>query len=223
MQNIIEWLEDHSLPKNALCKFSTEDDSVSVTELHNDSQFYAAELHRLGIKSGDKVGLFFDNSPCYLTVLLAIWRLNAIAVPLTPKNLRQCRYAREYAVTDQGCRIKLLIHSVATSEDVLIEWMRLCNGLAINLEHFKNLAPQAGRHIIINHFKSNQPDDIAVYKIPHHAGSTMNDCLLTHRMIWQWVASTHHDSCEPGTLTLSSMVANLLSLVSLPLVAGTCA
>lgn len=55
---------------------------LTYTELANRTRRFAAGLCELGIKSGDRVGLFFPSSPDAVISLLAICYLGAIAVPL---------------------------------------------------------------------------------------------------------------------------------------------
>ncbi|KPJ96497.1 MAG: hypothetical protein AMJ53_00465 [Gammaproteobacteria bacterium SG8_11] len=193
MNNIIQWLEQSSKTINK--------------ELLGQSVAYAVELCRLGVKPGDKVGVFFDNSPTYVSMLLAIWRLNAVVAPLAPKSLRQSRYVKKTALTTERYRIKVLIYSGSTNEEVLLEWMRLCDALAFSLDHFQQ--GFMSTHATIGHYEHIQPEDIAVFKIPQTEDVSMQDELITHAMLLQHLT-------ESTGLT-SHFTTKLLSLITLPL------
>lgn len=59
---------------------TTED--LTYGELRHDSERFAAALHRLGIRSGDRVATLMGKGRAYLVTLMAIWRLGAVYVPL---------------------------------------------------------------------------------------------------------------------------------------------
>ena len=203
MNNIIQWFEENS--------------KLTHGELHTQSVAFAAELCRLGIKHGDKVGVFFDKSASYLAMLLAIWRLNAVVVPLSPKSLRHSRYFKTHDLTNHDSRIKLFIHSACTHEDVLLEWMRHSDAFAYPLEYFTDPAIPVVKPVVVTHFKFIQVDDVAVYKIPDHESVEQGDLILTHGELIQSVEQSVVDSQHSGSFTLSTIISNLLSLVTLPI------
>ena len=46
----------------------------------------AAALQALGLKAGDRVGIAMKNSPSYIEILYACWRLGLVAVPMNAKG-----------------------------------------------------------------------------------------------------------------------------------------
>jgi acyl-CoA synthetase (AMP-forming)/AMP-acid ligase II len=217
MNNIVQWLDENSAFKNECWQFPTEHGEVPARRLQAQSVAVASELYRLGVKKGDKVGLFFDNTSYYLAMLLAIWRLNAVVVPLAPKSLQQSRFARQTALIESDFRIKWLVYSSSTHEDVLLEWMRLCDALAFHLDHFKNMAGAAATRLTMDAAKCINDDDIAVVKIPNNAYTQANDTVLTHGMLVQQLNETRVDSHLPLSMVTSMFASKLLSLVTLPL------
>lgn len=203
MNSIIQWFEENSQSSHGV--------------LHSQSVAYAAELCRLGVKRGDQVGVFFDKSASYLAMLLAVWRLNAVVVPLSPKSLRQSRYAKAHRLTKHADPIKLLIHSACTQEEVLLEWMRQCEGFAYPLEYFTDQVIPALESVVVAHYKFIKADDIAVRKIPDHESAEQRDSVLTHGELLQCVKQSDADLQYPGSIALSTIVSNLLSLVTLPI------
>jgi len=59
--------------------------SWSYAELDALSRRYAAGLAGLGIRRGDRVAVFAENSPEVVAALLGHWRLGAIHVPVNPR------------------------------------------------------------------------------------------------------------------------------------------
>lgn len=59
--------------------------TITFAELDQMSRRAAQGLHELGVKPGDRVGLWLPNSPAYLTLLFACARLGAIAVAINTR------------------------------------------------------------------------------------------------------------------------------------------
>jgi len=60
-----------------------EDDAiVSYEALRKQTVEYAAQLERLNLQSGQRVGLRLPNSIQYVALTFALWRINAVVVPI---------------------------------------------------------------------------------------------------------------------------------------------
>jgi long-chain acyl-CoA synthetase len=57
---------------------------ISAAECSRLVDGLAAGLHALGVRRGDRVGLFLQNDPQFVLATLAVWRLGAITVPSNP-------------------------------------------------------------------------------------------------------------------------------------------
>jgi long-chain acyl-CoA synthetase len=57
---------------------------ISATECARLVDGMARGLHRLGVRAGDRVGLFLQNDPQFVLASLAVWTLGAITVPANP-------------------------------------------------------------------------------------------------------------------------------------------
>lgn len=218
MDHIIQWLEDNSRVNPPTGDFAVGNIAASLSGLQAESMRYAAELYNLGVKRGDKIGVFFDRGPSYLAMLIAIWRLNAVVVPLSPKSMQQIRYAEEHELASSGCRFKLLIHNDATSEDVLIQWMRLCEGAAYSMNYFNHSAQPVPTSGVTKLWKTSKTQDIAVYKIPQQGVVEPGDCILSHEQLFRYLQLSECDCSQPDPRHLSLVISDLLSLVTLPLV-----
>ncbi|MFG3097994.1 class I adenylate-forming enzyme family protein [Streptomyces sp. NPDC048202] len=65
------------------------DGALSVRELDSATDALAAAFEARGTKRGDRVGVYLQNVPGYVLVLLALWKLGATALGLNPMYRRQ--------------------------------------------------------------------------------------------------------------------------------------
>src|ERR1700688_4901331 len=72
------------------------DTPIGFAEIHDEAQRIAGYLEqRCGVRKGDRVLLYMQNSPQFVIAYYGILRANAVVVPLNPMNLTQevLRYA----------------------------------------------------------------------------------------------------------------------------------
>jgi fatty-acyl-CoA synthase len=66
------------------------DSPLSYRRLHDEAEALAGFLsHRCGVRRGDRVLLFMQNSPQFLVAFYAILRADAMVVPVNPMNLTE--------------------------------------------------------------------------------------------------------------------------------------
>ncbi|MET8811030.1 AMP-binding protein [Streptomyces sp. NPDC004549] len=65
------------------------DGALSARELDSATDALAAAFEARGTKRGDRVGVYLQNVPGYVLVLLALWKLGATALGLNPMYKRQ--------------------------------------------------------------------------------------------------------------------------------------
>ncbi|MQA12372.1 MAG: AMP-binding protein [Pseudonocardiaceae bacterium] len=84
-------------PDRAAIKYF--DGTITVSELDELSDAFAVALAERGVAQGDRVGVYLQNVPQFVIVLLAVWKIGAIAVSINPMNKE-----RELAtlLTDSG-------------------------------------------------------------------------------------------------------------------------
>ncbi len=78
------------------------DTSIRFTEVFDEAQSVAGHLERsCGVRKGDRVVLFMQNSPQYVIAYYGILRANAVVVPLNPMYLTRefLRCARDAGAT----------------------------------------------------------------------------------------------------------------------------
>ena len=83
--------------------------ALSFAELHRQAEALAGWLQAQGVEKGDRVALFMQNCPQYVTAFYAVQRADAVVVPVNPMNR-----ADEFVhyITDPGTKV------VITSADL---------------------------------------------------------------------------------------------------------
>ncbi len=90
----------HATPAKAFLHF--EGDTISYADAHHEIVHAAGALRRLGVRRGDRVGLYMENSPEFVfSYLGALW-LGAIAVPV---NIRYRQTELTHILEDAAPRI----------------------------------------------------------------------------------------------------------------------
>ena len=60
--------------------------AMSFGELHRQAEALAGWLQAQGVRKGDRVLVFLQNCPQYLVAAYAIFRADAVVVPVNPMN-----------------------------------------------------------------------------------------------------------------------------------------
>ena len=97
--------------------FPADDTRLTLTELRERSVGYAQVLRGHGVKAQDRVALVLQTGPEYVALLLAIWRLNAVAVSLAMKPRRPTDSIAHLQRVAEVCEFKLLVHGAEWPEE----------------------------------------------------------------------------------------------------------
>lgn len=102
--------------------------STSYKELCDGTERMAAYLHRLGVNKGDRVLLVMQNTQQLVLAHYAIFRANAVVVPVNPMNMAE---ELKHYITDAGAKVAI------TTADLATELAKASNGLPAGqgLEH----------------------------------------------------------------------------------------
>jgi len=76
--------------------------ALTFGDLHAQAERLGGWLQSVGVKSGDRVGVFMQNCPQYAVACYAIFRANAVVVPVNPMN--RAEEFRHY-ITDPQARV----------------------------------------------------------------------------------------------------------------------
>jgi acyl-CoA synthetase (AMP-forming)/AMP-acid ligase II len=158
--------------------FPADDARLSLSTLRRRSRRYAQILRRQGVAAGDRVALVLQTGPDYVALLLAIWRLNAIAVSLALKPRRPTDSIAHLQRVTRACRFKLLVHGN--------EWPAAADAM---------LAGYGCRTLDVKQFSDNTADhaplapasrvatDIAVLQLSSGSTGDPKAVIVTHGMI----------------------------------------
>ncbi|GGC93166.1 long-chain-fatty-acid--CoA ligase [Halopseudomonas salina] len=78
--------------------------ALSYAELERQAEALAGYLQQAGVKSGDRVLLYMQNSPQFVIGFYAILRANAVVVPVNPMNRKA---ELEYLIADTQASVAL--------------------------------------------------------------------------------------------------------------------
>ncbi len=222
---------------------------ISYRELTQGIDSLAGSLQRRGVKKGERVAVYTQNSPHFIISFFAAMKAGAVVVPLNPM-LRSSELT--YMLKDSGAErlistAELLpnIQEAASAEEV-----ELKNVIVGNYSDYLPQAPltdvpdlvksvnndavkQAGYELWSEVLEENQslqevelsPDDLCL--LPYTSGSTgvPKGCMHTHRTILSNVLSAFYwMSMTPASVHLSALpyfhVTGLVHNVLAPLYAG---
>jgi fatty-acyl-CoA synthase len=95
------------------------DSTLSYREFQRECEQMAGYLQQVcGVKRGDRVGIYMQNSPQWVIAFYAIMRANAVAVPINPMNLTaEVRYMLE----DSGTKVLLASQELAANVLPLVQ------------------------------------------------------------------------------------------------------
>jgi acyl-CoA synthetase (AMP-forming)/AMP-acid ligase II len=183
--------------------FPADDARLSLSTLRRRSVRYAQVLRRQGVTAGDRVALVLQTDPNYVALLLALWRLNAIAVSLAVKPRRPTDSITHLQRVTEVCQFKLLVHGN--------EWPEAAEAM---------LAGYGCRTLDVAQFSDNTADhaplppvsraatDIAVLQLSSGSTGEPKAVIVTHGMIHAQLAGIHanhrHGCRVDGVLSTAS-------------------
>lgn len=102
------------------------DKKMKYGELWDKVLRFANSLHKLGVKKGDRIGIYLPNCPQFVIAFFAINRIGAMIVPF---NTQYVDHELEYQTNDSGARI------IITVDIVYSRVRRLRDKKLIDLDH----------------------------------------------------------------------------------------
>jgi acyl-CoA synthetase (AMP-forming)/AMP-acid ligase II len=182
MDTIVSYLEKNSHEADGLWRFPAENRELRLSELNALSARYAMALNKLGVQPGDRVGLLINNCADYAALLLAIWRLNAVAVPLRPKGSKQTRYEQHILYCDDVCDFKLMICGEPGGEGFFSYWHNDKTKLAVPMNYFQEITASPINDAIYN-YRRARADDIAILQFSSGSTGNPKGVIVTHGMM----------------------------------------
>ena len=125
--------------------------STSYRELCEGTERMAAYLHGLGVKQGDRVIVLMQNTSQLVLAHYAIFRANAVVVPVNPMNLAE---ELKHYITDSGAKVAI------TTADLALELAKASNALP---------AEQRLAHMVVTRFADGFDADVKGLDAPPEA------------------------------------------------------
>ncbi len=179
MQYLIDRIEETETPHKTFWHFPAENKQLSLWHLMTVSKYHAENLVALGVKKQDRVGLVMNNSSDYVALLLAIWRINATAVPLRPRGSKYTQTDQHLQYCDQVCQFSLIIYDDSMTQEAFDTWMIEPTRKAISLENFLQ---QESPHISLP-ASPIAADDIAILQFSSGSTGRPKGVIVNHAMM----------------------------------------
>jgi len=225
------------------------DTAITFAEFREAAERLAGFLEQdCGVKQGDRVLLYMQNSPQFVIGYYAILRANAVVVPINPMNLTN--ELRHY-VKDSGARTALVAQELYPQVEPLLgeelehvvvaaysDYLREPTELRVPDFVAAPRAPIAGRGVTLwsDALARDRrpgpltagPDDLCV--MPYTSGTTgqPKGCMHTHRTVmFTLVAGAVWFGYDPGAVILSVLpffhVTGMQGSMNAPLYTGNTA
>jgi acyl-CoA synthetase (AMP-forming)/AMP-acid ligase II len=160
-------------------RFPAENLTLTLAQLDQQADRYARLLMGLGIRVGDRIGLVLNNGSDYVAMLMAVWRLNAIAVPLRPRGSKNTQSDQYFQNCDRVCEFSLIIYGDEGITAPSIEWLTESSIFVLSLESFKALPADLTEVA----FDSPSRDDIAILQFSSGSTGQPKAVIVTHGMV----------------------------------------
>jgi len=94
------------------------DTRIAYADFQRETEWVAGYLQQhLGVKKGDRVLLYMQNSPQFMIAFYGILRADAVVVPVNPMNLTQ---ELKHYVVDSGARVAFAAQDIASRMQPLL-------------------------------------------------------------------------------------------------------
>jgi len=189
METILTRLDNNATRTSTEWYFPAESCSLELSVLRKQSLKLASVLQDNGLKKGNRVALMMKNSSNYVIALLAIWRLNAIAVPLRPKGSRQTHYADYVQHCDEVCDFSLMLFDDDVTCEVFLHpglWQQQYADINALMETASH-APEFDKEVQIS------GTDIAILQFSSGSTGAPKGVIVTHEMMMAQLQNIHYN------------------------------
>jgi acyl-CoA synthetase (AMP-forming)/AMP-acid ligase II len=217
-KGITDTINDHLINNDPTWRFPEENIEIPLSELHKRSLNISKYLTEKNIKAGDRIGILLNNGADYISLLLALWRIHAIAVPYRPLTTASTQYETTLARIHENCRFSAIVFSDDTSPGIIASWNGHKDGITI----MKNELPRNASAESMDH-SALQENEVAI--IQYSSGSTgqPKGVIVTHGMLFAQVQQQVFEYFRRWKLKLESMGSWLPMYHDLGLIMGAVA
>jgi fatty-acyl-CoA synthase len=193
------WLDRPCRPRDALWHFPAEAADFRISELRRRSRGIAAALSERGVMAGDRVAIMLDNRSTLVCLLLAIWRLGAIAVPLRPVggagNWLECYLAE----IDRTCDLRLVVTEDSDLADPVAQ-AATCRKPLVSVGTLKSVLEPPKRYCA-------SAQELALIQFSSGSTGRPKGVMVTHHMIGEQVRQLASNYARAGNGALPTSIA----------------
>ena len=159
--------------------FPAEGRVIPLSVLWSNATTMAGRLSRdHGIGPGDRVLVVLENSSDYISLLLAIWRLGAVAVPIRPYGGRHFWFDAYVAELARIADYRLIVHEPGTPAFDTAAFVAQRGRSCIALDELRSEATATAVPVA-----GNRPDDYAVIQFTSGSTGQPKGVIVTHDMM----------------------------------------
>jgi acyl-CoA synthetase (AMP-forming)/AMP-acid ligase II len=179
MKNLVQLVETALGDGDRDWWFPAEGRVFPLSELWSRAEGMASGLSRdHGIGSGDRVLIILENGSDYVSLLIAIWRLGAVAVPIRPYGGKHSWFDAYLAELARIADYRLIVHACRTPPFNAAEAGDLLGRRCIAVDSLKS-----GRATPVSPVMDVRPEDHAVIQFTSGSTGKPKGVIVTHRMM----------------------------------------
>ncbi len=170
----------------------SKEQTLTYSELESKVNSYASYLKETGIKNEDKVCLIGENSIEFIFIVLALWKLNAIPVPLNNKLLKN---ELEELIDFSKCQFVFIQNdlnkkiSVPNSKTVYFPFDNFSSNQTLKEEHNSESLLNNTAVIIFTSGSSGKPKGVMLSFKNLIASAVIGNEAINYELNDKWLAS----------------------------------
>jgi acyl-CoA synthetase (AMP-forming)/AMP-acid ligase II len=185
-KSLIDTVWNYVQGRNPVWLFPAEGRKLMLSDIWNDTGRLSAILSKQRVRAGDHVVLILDNSSDYLSLLLAIWRIGAVAVPIRPYGGKHVWIDTYLEHIHQICGFRLAIHD----DPNLAKFQHIAAHLG---KPFLSLQTMRRDMPVLNDLAyAADPSELAIVQFTSGSTGQPKGVMVTHGMVMEQVRQLCH-------------------------------
>lgn len=181
MEMLVERIARGLFTKDPIWRFPAEETAIGLSELWDRAALVCVRLAEAGVRRDDRVVLVLENSMAYVVVLLAVWRLGAVAVPLRPYGGKYFWYYDYLTHVDRICDFRVAIYD---DGNVAFEQEQIPRRIGKATIPIGELLAHSESDIVgFRPLATRRPNDVAIVQFTSGSTGQPKGVIVTHEMM----------------------------------------